>query len=117
RGYLETLSGGMVADNPPVQRACEQMAEQVMRMQGLADDLIMLSRLESQADRVELQAVRLRPILETIIEEARVLGNDSHSFMLECEDSLTVMGLPGDLHSAIGNLVVNAVRHNPEGTD
>lgn len=117
RGYLETLTEGMVIEDQVVLRACRQMHGQVRRMQHLADDLITLSRLESDQETVEPEVIRLRPILDAIVVEGEAISEGRHDITVDCPEEVEVMGLPGELHSAIGNLVVNAIRHNPQGAN
>lgn len=117
RGYLETITDGMIPENPLFQKACEQMSEQVMRMQALADDLIILSKLESQPEKINKKKVRLLPLVQALIEEAQVLSEERHSFSLNCPDNLSLMAQESDIHSAIENLIINAVHHNPAGAN
>ena len=116
RGYLETLSDGMLTQNPMLQKALEQMSEQVLRMQNLADDLIVLSRLESQPEKIKKKKIELLPLMEAIVQEAKVVSEGKHEFELSCPPGLSMFAQESDIHSAIGNLVINAVHHNPAGT-
>ena len=115
RGYLETLTEGMVIEDQMVLKACRQMHGQVRRMQQLADDLITLSRMESEQETIEAQVIKLRPLLDTILVEAEAISEGRHELSIDCSPDVEVMGRTGELHSAIGNLVVNAIRHNPQG--
>lgn len=117
RGYLETLTDGMIVNNPPVQKACEQMSEQVIRMQDLADDLIVLSKLESQPNTIEKNKVEILPLMSSLINEAKIVSEDKYNITLDCPENIYLMIQESDLHSAIGNLLFNAINHNPAGTD
>lgn len=116
RGYLETLTDGMIVNNPPVQKACEQMSEQVIRMQDLADDLIVLSKLESQPNTIKKKQVKLLPLMKGLIDEVKIVSEEKYNFSLDCPENIYLMAQESDLHSAISNLLFNAVNHNPEGT-
>lgn len=116
RGYLETLSDGMLSENPMMKKALQQMSEQVLRMQNLADDLIVLSRLESQPEKIKKTKIELLPLMEAILEEAKMVSEGKHEFELSCPPGLSMFAQESDIHSAIGNLVINAVHHNPAGT-
>lgn len=115
RGYLETLGDGIVINKSNLHRAYQQMSEQVIRMQALADDLIVLSRLEDEPTVVPVDKVDLKILLEEIVKEALIISEGVHEITLECPDDAYLMAQKGDLHSAISNIVINAVRHNPEG--
>ncbi len=84
RGYLETLSDGMLSENPIMKKALQQMSEQVLRMQNLADDLIVLSRLESQPEKIKKTKIELLPLMEAILEEAKMVSEGKHEFELSC---------------------------------
>lgn len=115
RGYIETLGDTPVSDNPKIARAFTQMNDQVKRMQALADDLLLLSRLESQTGVPSVVEVKLQPLLERIVEEAKIISEGKHEFTLQCPENSMLMAQENDIHSALGNLVFNAVRHNRDG--
>lgn len=117
RGYLETLTDGMIIDNPLIKKALTQMSEQVIRMQDLADDLIVLSKLESQPSIIKKSKIMLVPLMEALINEAKIISDDKHDFTLDCPSNIFLMAQESDLHSAIGNLLFNAVNHNPNGAN
>ncbi len=117
RGYLETLTGGMVIDNPHVQKACEQMSEQVLRMQDLADDLIVLSKLESQPEKVLKQKIELLPLINALISQAEIVSEGKHQFKIKCSADSYMMAQESDIYSAIENLIMNAIHHNPDGAE
>ncbi len=114
-GYIETLQDD--SDNIPAhwQRALRQMEQQTERLNGLAEDLVMLARLESTEPKTDREPVGLYPILSTIVEGARTLWQDSHTLELKCEPGLTLAGEKRELQSAFSNLVDNAIQHNPQG--
>lgn len=116
RGYIETLQDS--PDNSAtVERAFEQMANQVNRMQALADDLILLSRLEAEGPAVVLEPINLYELLSTIVAEAELLSGGGHQLNLTCQNNIEVSTQGNSLHSAFSNIVFNAVRHNPNGAN
>ena len=116
RGYIDTLAD--VEDTTPlVDRALQQMSTQVDRMQTLADDIILLSRLESDALQSSQQLVNLLDILTEIMVEAQHLSGGKHTLTLDCDAALEVLADSKSIRSAFGNIVFNAVLHNPQGAD
>jgi two-component system phosphate regulon sensor histidine kinase PhoR len=91
------------------------MANQVNRMQALADDLMLLSRLEAEGPIAKLESVNLHKLLATIVAEAEVLSGGVHKLNLTCPDSIEVSSQGDSLRSAFSNIVFNAVHHNPKG--
>ncbi|MDJ0970391.1 MAG: phosphate regulon sensor histidine kinase PhoR [Kiloniellales bacterium] len=116
RGYLETLQE-MVEGNPQWHTPLAHLDQQAERMQALVDDLLTLSRLE-MAERPQAdEPVPVAEMLAEILAEARVLSNDrKHSLLLKIDPSVQLLGEEGELRSAFSNLVFNAVRHTPAGT-
>ena len=121
RGYIETLQG-LPNNTDTVDRAFKQMATQVNRMQSLADDLILLSRLEGAEyqgnggpdAQQSYPSTNLFNLLSEIMLEAEQLSGGRHSLELDCCEAVSLSVEPSSLRSALGNLVFNAVRHNPQ---
>ena len=116
RGYIETLQD-LPANPPSVNAAFSQMSEQVTRMQALADDLIMISRLEADNQEPVLEAVNVEGLLLSILTEAEALSGGKHTITLDCAEAINMQAQDSDIRSALGNIVFNAVRHNPEGAN
>ena len=116
RGYLETLQD-MPGNSQMVDKAFSQMSDQVVRMEALANDLILISRLESDDQAPKVETVNLHQLLESIIAEAELLSEGKHLLSLKCDEECSLDGDSTDLRSVLGNIVFNAVRHNPEGAD
>lgn len=114
-GYLETLDdSGVLPDR--WRKPMDQMLEQTGRMNLLISDLLTLTRLETDDRDLGQKPVRLRPLLEQIIDEARALsGERGHEFQLDCQANIQLLGQEDELHSAFANLVYNAVNYTPDG--
>lgn len=114
-GYLETIEDH--AGRPPEQSVISEMSRQCQRMRGLVDDLLELSRLEASelSDR-DLQDVDLAHLADEVRHEARTLTSEAqHTIKTKGEPGITVRGRPEELHSALFNLVSNALRYSPDG--
>ena len=116
RGYLETLQD-MPGNSQMVDKAFTQMSDQVVRMEALANDLILISRLESDDHAPAVETVNLHQLLQSIVIEAELLSEGKHLLSLDCEEDCSINTDATDLRSVLGNIVFNAVRHNPEGAD
>jgi two-component system phosphate regulon sensor histidine kinase PhoR len=84
RGYLETLED-LPNKNALETKAYEQMAEQVVRMQTLADDLILLSQMEEESQEIQNEEVDIVSMLNSIIDEAKMLSAGRHHFSFESQ--------------------------------
>ncbi len=113
-GYLETLIDQGDALEPRWQRALGQMEQQATRMNNLVNDLLLLSRLESQPDDREPQVVDVGRMLRQIHQDAEAMEQPKgHVLTLEAEPGLCLLGMEADLRSAFSNLVTNAVKYTP----
>ena len=110
-GYLELLDPEDVPHLAPV---LNEMRAQSKRMGQIVEDLLTLSRLETQ-DRVSEERVPMAPLLATLRKEAEALSQGRHSITVENMAAIDLLGSPKDLHSALSNLVSNAVRYTPTG--
>ncbi|MGA7802231.1 MAG: phosphate regulon sensor histidine kinase PhoR [Gammaproteobacteria bacterium] len=114
-GYLETLE-----DDPECVsrwgRSVQAMHEQTERMQRIVEDLLLLSRLETDVQSESREPVRVPDMLARLRDEAqRLSGNQHHEVTLQADDGLWLRGEESQLRSAFSNLVYNAVRYTPTG--
>ncbi|MBL8385804.1 MAG: phosphate regulon sensor histidine kinase PhoR [Burkholderiales bacterium] len=113
-GFLEQL-----IDQPEIAPAQRQrieatMLDQTQRMQRLIEDLLALSRLETQSGPDREEEFDARLLVEPLVAEAQALSGGRHRIAVDAVD-LRLRGSPDELRSAFANLVSNAVRHTPAG--
>jgi two-component system phosphate regulon sensor histidine kinase PhoR len=116
RGYIDTLSD-IEGNSAMASKAYQEMSNQVDRMKDLCDDIILLSKLESDGVTMVQQSVNLNELLTKIVAEAEQLSAGKHSISFNCSESTELNTDIKMLRSALGNIVFNAVLHNPEGAD
>jgi len=114
-GYLETLHesqdfGEEYSDQ------LRSMQRQTERMKRIVDDLMLLSRLESEVPQTDAEPVAVARMIDAIVNQARELsGEQEHHIELDVEPNLCLKGREAELYSAFSNLVFNAVRYTPAG--
>lgn len=113
-GFLETLLDSDTPADETRRRHMRLMQEQAQRMHRLVEDLLMLSRLESQENPVAEEDVDVPQLLRELADEARALSQGRHAIDVEAGTE-HVRGSREELRSAFGNLVSNAIRYTPEG--
>jgi two-component system phosphate regulon sensor histidine kinase PhoR len=116
-GLLEQIQQtgcGLPADRRPI----ELMQNQTTRMSELISDLLTLSRLELNERPPAGDVIDMPGLLTAISEEARSLGQSTgHVMRLSIESTASLRGEQKELHTAISNLVTNAIQHTPNRTE
>ena len=113
RGYVETLSD-LKGNSAMANKAYQEMSNQIDRMKDLADDIILLSKLESDR-QLPQQPINLHKLLSEILLEAEQISGGKHRLTLEGESEIEIKADTKLVRSALGNIVFNAVLHNPQG--
>lgn len=115
KGYLETFLDMLAADNPQLKRGLTQMQQQTLRMELLVNDLLLLSRLETENTSQPLKPVAVAKLLRQVYNDALAINDEKrHRIHLDADDNLQIYGDENELRSAFSNLVVNAVKYTPE---
>jgi two-component system, OmpR family, phosphate regulon sensor histidine kinase PhoR len=117
-GFVETLQN-LPLDEAQRSRYLALMAQQAQRMQSLVNDLLTLSKLEGSALPSLQDSSTVSSLFAQCEQDARALSLGLHSVAhrlhFDCEQDCEVSGVRGELLSAMGNLVNNAVRYSPPG--
>jgi two-component system phosphate regulon sensor histidine kinase PhoR len=115
-GFLESLIDA-AATPPNHRRPLTLMHNQAERMRLIIEDLLTLSRLEMHEHPEVQEQVDVPDELYLILQEAHTLSNGRHRFTTDIDEDLLLLGSQPELRSAFSNLVFNAVKHTPEGTE
>lgn len=120
-GFVETLQS-LPLDETERARYLELMAQQAGRMQSLVSDLLTLSRLEGSPLPGAGEWVPVASLLQQLAQEAHALSDvllpaDAPAQVIHFETAAQedLAGTAGELHSALSNLVSNAIRYTPPG--
>jgi two-component system, OmpR family, phosphate regulon sensor histidine kinase PhoR len=115
-GYVETMLDTPGLHHQQWLKPLQQMHQQTERMRTIIEDMLTLSRLEADDDRMEKEAVDVSDMLVQIQEEAQQFSGESHHHIfLSLETEVGLWGYENYLRSAFTNLVTNAIRYTPEG--
>jgi two-component system phosphate regulon sensor histidine kinase PhoR len=107
---LETLQDIDDGLSPVLTGSLDQMYGQTERMQHLVDDLLLLTRLESQQKKAA--CVNVPELLSHICQEGDTLSGRQIELSLETDNN--IMGEEQELRSAFTNLLSNALKYSPD---
>ena len=116
KGYLEALGDGDLEPDM-VRTIADRLQSPTHRMQALVDDLLLLTRLESSPDISEKdrEAIDMRRVLEAVRREVQVLLQNNQELKIDLACDYELYGIESEVHSAVTNLVTNALRYSPDG--
>ncbi len=114
-GFVETLLDMPDLDNDMARRGLKLMGEQTQRMAHLVDDLLTLSKLDNALNVLQEENVEMPALLQALYQEGLVLSGGVHHLRLELESECGLRANGGELRSAFGNLISNAIRYTPQG--
>lgn len=109
-GYLETM---LDETDPGIRMLSERMREQTAAMRNLIDDLIEISRLQSQPADHQQDVVDVCGLLAALEKQAASLNDKQHQLHFRCDSPHHLLASAKDLESAFANLIINAIRYTP----
>ncbi|MFP4482326.1 MAG: ATP-binding protein [Thermovirgaceae bacterium] len=112
RAAAELLADDRELDNAKRRSIAQKIITQQERMTTLVDDLLLLSRLESEVPAEEPEELDLAGLLSSLVENT-LASPLVESINVESDISgpAPVIGRPGDLWRAFGNILDNAVKY------
>lgn len=116
-GFVETMQTLTLSRDEQL-RYLDLMARQSHRMETLVNDLLTLSRLEGSPAPAAGEWTPVAALLAHCEQEARSLGatlGKRQELRFEPAPDVEVAGAQSELHSALSNLVSNAVRYTGSG--
>ena len=117
-GFVETLQT-LKLSATELTRYLDLMAQQAARMQSLVDDLLTLSKLEGSPRPSSHEWLKVETLIRACVNDGRALsqmiwGSAQHiDIDLDADLNCDIAGSDTELHSALSNLVGNAVRYTP----
>jgi two-component system phosphate regulon sensor histidine kinase PhoR len=117
-GFVETLSDEAGEDPAVRSRFLKVMFDEARRMQRLVEDLISLSRIESEKYRLPPTAIALAGLIHEVCEELQDAEHPrAKDVVLHLADGVArVAGDRAQLSQLIHNLVGNAMKYGRVGT-
>jgi signal transduction histidine kinase len=110
---------GLARQSPEkVSSSLERIERESIRMDKLVGELLAFSRLESGVTNIHKERVDLSDLLFTLAEDAQFEGKDRKmEVRLLPHDDFVLEAQPDLLHRALENIVRNALKYGPDGSD
>lgn len=118
RGYAELYRFGGVRTEEDVTAAMRRIEDEASRMGRLVEDLLLLTRLDSQPS-FERAPVDLTVLAADTVQDARVRAPQRSIRLVNLNGRASPVMTTGDDHAlrqVLANLVTNALSHTPEDT-
>jgi len=118
KGFVETLLDGAMHNPEELPRFLDIVATQTDRLNAIIEDLLILSRVEQEAERAEV-AMSPGPVRK-VLEEALVVcqckaAEKDIRVDIACDDDLVLSMNAPLLEQAVINLLDNAIKYTPAG--
>jgi two-component system phosphate regulon sensor histidine kinase PhoR len=116
-GYLEAMREEKEMPTE-WQRPLQLMQQQARRMDKVVNDLLTLSRLETDPSGPDRQPTNIPRLLRELCDDiGDTAAETNHRIHTDIDPDLWLKGSYDEFRSAFGNLLYNAVQHTPEGSE
>ncbi len=110
QGHVEVALGN-AADGSDAQRALAAQLDEIQRLKGLVSKLLVLSRADAGALRLDSRGLDLGELVRGVCEDVQVLAPDL-AFEMRIPRGIVIDADENLLQQAVQNLVSNATKYN-----
>ncbi len=110
KGYIETLLDSYPLHDERLKKTFVQVCFQTDRMESLLKDLIWLAQIESFENEEKSTKVELAEVIKEVSDDLTAAW-PNRDIELRLDESISVHGDYRELHSAVSNLMVNALNY------
>jgi two-component system, OmpR family, sensor histidine kinase CpxA len=105
-------------DSPEVSTAITRIERETERLNGMVGKLLTLSRMEAGPQLMDKEEIELSNLLRQVVDDADFEARNRNCRVVLYEtDECHAVGSPELLHSAVENIVRNAVRYTADQTE
>ncbi|MDF1699908.1 MAG: ATP-binding protein [Planctomycetota bacterium] len=118
RGMVETILDDEAMDLEVRERFLGRVLKQTHRLGDIVQEMLALSRLETQGARLATEAFDARVALREVVEDAAPLAGE-HAVKLSSslpDEACPVLAEPEALRRIVGNLIDNAINYSSQGS-
>jgi two-component system phosphate regulon sensor histidine kinase PhoR len=116
RGYAETLVGGAANDPTMAARFLGVILRHAGRLEALVEDMVTLSRAESERSEMEMVPVCVSAAAREVVEGLSGMAESKEiTVTADLADVPDVLASPRGIDQVLINLVDNAIKYTPRG--
>ena len=116
KGYIETLQDGAITDNKVNKTFLDKMYKQAERLESLFNNLIEISKIESNEISIDKKPIKLNDIMIWIEDHYKDQANKKGlTLSIPNTNSLMINGDLERLKICFGNLIQNAINYSEKG--
>jgi two-component system heavy metal sensor histidine kinase CusS len=98
------------------QQTFSNLLEETQRLKTITRSLLLLAQADAGQLKLSREPVDLTDMLENILEDARILAEEQAlQFEVQLAPRVIIQADPALLHTALLNLLTNAIKHNEPG--
>jgi len=112
-GFLETLEDRKTIDEKS-KKIIELMAKQAHRMKKLIDDLLLLSKVESDYLQNRSEKIIMKDMFKKLKNEVSSIDQHQHKIIYSINSKINIYGSKSEVYSAFINLITNAIRYTDQ---
>ncbi|MFT3982982.1 MAG: ATP-binding protein [Lachnospiraceae bacterium] len=116
KGYAEILQNGFAKTEESKDDCIRRIIKEADHMTTLINDILMISKLETKEDHIDISKIRLIPLLEDIMESVEPLARENDiRIRVDCKP-VSIFGSARQYRELLMNLITNAILYNkPSG--
>ncbi|MBV1872829.1 MAG: phosphate regulon sensor histidine kinase PhoR [Gammaproteobacteria bacterium] len=116
-GYLEILSDDESLGKEYRERI-DKMLKPATRMKTIVGDLLTLSTLDTAEPPLldKCPEVKVSGLLNSLMIDMELLNSGRHAIKVDIQSNLMLRAVDSELYSVFSNLISNAIKYTPDGT-
>jgi len=118
RGFAQAILDGTAQSEDGYRRAAEIVKDEAERMTRLVESLLALAKISADKDRSSWIEVDLAALVRSCVDQLAIVAQQKQvRFQLDLRPTPRVHGSPDRLAQVLTNLLDNAVKHTPAGSE